>query len=370
MEHIVIILTPLEMLLVNLYVIHKCSQRKYSRTTTFMSMGLFTLGLMLFTYSFLRTVPNFGNGNGLFVFGGFLFVIPIKLLYRVPGAKIVTIACFSWTYTFTLFALSVRFSYAFAAQGWNIHITGLLLQTILYIATFKTFNNVLMARFIYILEHTGKKESSALMWMTMMWFWTVLIFILSFTYPNTGWLQLIAFPTLALCIISNFRYVYLRINSNATIQDLENIAYRDELTQLRTRVVLSKDAESLIMRKLPFTLIFFDLNNFKSINDRYGHNVGDKYLAFFAYEIKTRIGNRGGFYRIAGDEFACILPEEGLDSFLEAISTLPSMMTDSQVEFLGFSHGIANYPQDGATIEDLLESADQHMYEMKRARKQ
>jgi len=326
--------------------------------------------LIFFAYSILRNTPNFGDGNGLFIFGGVLFIIPIKLLYRGSGIKIITIACFSWTYTFMIFALSVRFSYAIITQGLELHVTGLVLQTILYIVTFNRFNKLLKSKFIYVLEHISKKEAFALMWMAMMWFWTVFIFNLAFAYPSTIMLQLIAFPTLAVCIISSFRYVYLRINSNATIQDLENIAYRDELTQLRTRVVLSKDAESLITRKMPFHLIFFDLNRFKSINDRYGHLVGDKYLAFFAYEIKTRVGNRGGFYRIAGDEFACILPEEGLEAFLNAISTLPEKMTDSQVEFLGFSHGIANYPQDGDTIEHLLESADHQMYEMKRARKE
>jgi len=162
----------------------------------------------------------------------------------------------------------------------------------------------------------------------------------------------------------------VQVDSRKTIQNLESIAYRDELTQLRTRVILSKDVEALISRKVPFCLIFLDLNALKSINDRYGHRVGDQYIAFFAHEIKIRIGNRGGFYRIAGDEFVCVFSERGLDEFLETITTLPAKMTDSQVDFLGFCHGIATFPQNGCTVDSLLEYADSQMYEMKRAIKE
>jgi len=366
MEIVIMILTPLEMLLVNLFVIHKCSQRKYSQAWTYVSMGVVVCVLLYISYLISRNAPGFGGGNGLFVFSGLLFFIPIKLIYKAPGVKIVTIACFSWIYTFVLFALSVRFGYAFAIPGMDLHGTVLLIQTLLYVFTFNAFYRMLMSKFVYVLEHIGKKKAVALMWMAMMWFWSVFVFNLSYAYPDIRLFQILAFPTLAGCILSSFRYIYLQVNSSATIQNLESLAYRDELTQLRTRVVLGKDAEDLITRKMPFHLIFFDLNNFKSINDTYGHHVGDRYLAFFAHEIKIRIGNRGGFYRIAGDEFVCLLPEGGLDAFLEAIGTLPDMMTGSQVKFLGFSYGIATFPEDGGATEILLEFADHHMYVMKR----
>ena len=363
------ILTPLEMLFINLFVIHQCSQRKYSRMRTYVGMGLFVCVLIYISFHISSIAPDFGGGNGLFIFSGFLFFIPIKLLYKVPGVKIITVACFSWVYTFMVFALSVRIGYALAIPGWNLSVTVLLLQTAFYIASFHAFSNMLKTKFIVVLDQIGKREAIALMWMAMMWFWTVFIFNLSFAYPDITIFQILSFPTLAVCILSSFRYIYIQVDSSKTIQNLESIAYRDELTQLRTRVILSKDVEDLITRRVPFHLIFLDLNSLKSINDRYGHLVGDQYIAFFAHEIKIRIGNRGGFYRIAGDEFVCVFPEQGLDEFLETITSLPDKMTDSQVRFLGFCHGIATYPQDGYTVESLLEYADRQMYEMKRAMK-
>jgi len=370
MEQVIMILTPMEMLLVNLFVIHKCSQVKYNKLWTFLGMGLSICVLMFASYLISSHGPDFGSGNGLFIFSGFLFMIPILLLYRVSVVKMITIACFAWVYTFMLFVMSVRLGYAMKIESLSIHTTVFLLQTVLYIVTFRPFSKILESRFIIVLKNTGKEETIALMWVTMMWFWTVFIFNLSFAYPEIRTFQILTLPTLTLCILSNFRYIHLQVNSNQTIQDLENIAYRDELTQLRTRVILKKDAEDLITRKMPFHLIFLDLDRFKSINDRYGHRVGDQYLAFFAYEVKRRIGNRGGFYRVAGDEFVCVFPEEGLEAFLDAINTLPETMPETQVRFLGFSYGIATYPQNGDTADSLLEYADNQMYEMKRTMKQ
>jgi len=367
MQYFLMFLTPLEMLLINLFVIDRCSRRKFSRTRTYAIMGLFICVLIYIAYRLSSNAPDFGGGNGLFIFSGFLFIIPIRLLYEGPAVKIITVACFSWVYTFTAFALSVRLGYILSTLGWDIHGTVLALQTVLYLTTFTPFYRLLKSRFVVILEQIGKREAVALMWMTMMWFWTVFIFNLSFAYPDRNIFQVLAFPTLAACILSSFRYIYIQVDSSKTIQNLESIAYRDELTQLRTRVILGKDIDGLITRKVTFHLIFFDLNALKSVNDRYGHLVGDRYIAFFAHEIKTRIGNRGGFYRIAGDEFVCIFPEEGLGEFLEAIATLPDKMPDTQVQFLGFSYGIATYPQDGDSAGALLEYADSRMYEMKRA---
>ena len=355
------------MLAVNLFVIHRCSQCKYSKTRTYLVMGLFACALLYISFVISSYAPDFGGGNGLFVFSGISFIIPVKLLYKEPGVKIITVACFSWVYTFMLWALSVRIGYTFIIPGMGLLGTVIILQTVLYISTFKAFYNLQRTRFIVVLEIIGKREAIALMWMAMMWFWTVFIFNLSFAYPNINLFQVLSFPTLAVCILSSFRYIYLQVDSTRTIQNLEDIAHRDELTQLRTRVILDKDVEDLITRKVSFHIIFFDLNQLKSINDRYGHLVGDQYLAFFAHEIKTRIGNRGGFYRIAGDEFVCVFPDAGFETFINSLASFPDKLPETQVRFLGFSYGISTYPQDGADIKALLEYADNQMYEMKRA---
>ena len=370
MGFFVMILAPLEMLIVNLFVIHICSRRKFGQVKTIVLMGLCIVVLLFLAYLIARNAPDFGSGNGLFVFTGFLFIIPIRLLYENTGNRIIIIACFSWTYTFLLFALSAILGNALVVPWMSVNGMTLLVQTFMYICTIRVFYKMLTQKFIYVLEHVGKKEANALMWVNMMWFWIAFIINLAFFYPGLFILQIFSVVTLAVCAASSFHYFYLQVDSGETIQNLEKIAYQDALTQLRSRVVMNSDAEALIERKIPFNLIFFDLNDFKSINDRFGHSVGDDYLAFFAHEIKIRLGNRGGFYRIAGDEFTCILSDKNvLEGFIADINAFPDTMKDTDVKFLGFSYGIATFPQDGDTINDLLVCADQHMYEMKRASK-
>lgn len=369
MGQFTVVLVPLEMLLVNLFMIHSSSERKYRLSLTFVSMGLFACALSYLIFEMTRGTPGYGGGSGLFVFGGFLFFIPIKLLYKLPGVRIVTITCFSWAYTFLLFAFSVRFGNMYVIPGWTLAETVLFTQTILYIFTLRIFYHLLKTKFMFIMDNIGKNKMMAFMWVSMVWFWTVFIINLSFAFPEYHALKVLTFLTLGVCIFISYRYIYLQVSGGKTIQSLEKIAYQDELTQLQSRVVLYKDACELIARKIPFHLIFFDLDNFKNINDRYSHQVGDRYLAFFAHEIKTRIGNCGGLYRIAGDEFISIMMTDDVDDFFKKIKTLPDALPDSHVKFLGFSYGIASFPQDGETAEKLLHCADLRMYAMKRPKK-
>lgn len=363
------IFAPLEMLLVNLFVIHKCSQRKFRSSLTYISMGLFVCALLYMILIMSRNAPGFGDGSGLFIIGGCLFFIPVKLIYKVTGTRVITIACFSWAYTFLLFAVSVRIGYALTVPGWPLSAEVLIVQTVLYALTIKAFYGMLKSRFVYILDNIGNKELTAFMWVSIIWFWTVFIINLSFVFPDFRTFQILTFFTLAICIIISYRYIFLQVKSGKTIQNLEKIAFHDELTQLRSRVVLNRDAEDLISRGIPFHLIFFDLDDFKTINDRYSHQMGDRYLAFFAYEIKSRVGNQGGFYRIAGDEFISILLVDDIGAFLDSLNTLPDMLPETHVSFLGFSYGIASFPRDGETPEELLHCADQRMYAMKSANK-
>jgi len=367
-DTIILLLTPFEMLLVNLFVIHQCSQRKYGKIRTYLIMGLSVIALMIVGFLLASQVPGFGSGNGLFIFCGFLFILPIKYLYRARGVSIVTVACFSWSYTFLLFALSAKLARMIVIPGWDVSYMVLLIQTVLYLGTFVSFYRMIKSRFLFVLEHIGKKEAVAFMWMTLMWFWILFILNLSFSYPEIKVFQIVTFLTLAIGVFSSFLSIYLRVTGDKKIQNLEKLAYQDDLTQLRNRVVLTSDAEDLVTRKIPFHLIYFDLNYFKSINDRYGHTVGDKYLAFFAHEIKTRIGNEGGFYRVAGDEFVCIVRDGWLDTFIEQFETIPNKMANSNVQFLGFCYGVAHFPTDGDTTEKLIEIADDNMYKMKRDR--
>lgn len=370
-ETLISLLAPLEMLAVNLFVIDRCSQRKYSSFVTVGIMGLFSVAIVGLSSLLNQQLSNFGDGSGFFVFFGFLFLIPAKILYENSVAKIICLACTSWVYTFLLFSLSVHLGNMIAGvSGIPLIYIVAVVQTLLYVLTLVWFYRTLRDKFLPMLAQLSVSQTRTLMWMSIIWFWTVFIVNLVFIYPEFYLFRIFAILSVAICAYISYRYIYQLIHTARTIQTLEHMAYHDDLTQLRSRVVLSKDIEDLIGRDIPFRLFFIDLDDFKTINDNYGHHVGDEYLAFFARQVKLRLGEQGGFYRIAGDEFVCLFTAPDIESFLQSLSAIPETLPDSDVEFKGFSYGISAFPDDGKNIDTLLRIADSRMYDMKNARRE
>lgn len=128
-----------------------------------------------------------------------------------------------------------------------------------------------------------------------------------------------------------------------------------------------------------FALILFDLDRFKSINDRFGHLVGDRVLVCFAETLRAALRQSDEPFRIGGDEFAAILPETELVGGEEIGYRIEQQLDKAtRVEsdcVIHVSWGIANWPFDGgrsgddlqvpAAGERLLVAADRRLYAMK-----
>ena len=121
--------------------------------------------------------------------------------------------------------------------------------------------------------------------------------------------------------------------------------------------------------------MFLDLDGFKQINDRYGHEFGDRVLRETAGRITAEIRETDTVARIGGDEFVIILsslPENNIAnriarSLVESIAR--PIDVDSVEIAVSASIGISLYPENGVTAEELIRSADKAMYRIKRAGK-
>ena len=119
-----------------------------------------------------------------------------------------------------------------------------------------------------------------------------------------------------------------------------------------------------------------DLDNFKEINDRLGHQVGDRYLAELGRVLRSHLRERDILVRLSGDEFGAILPLTGFahaallaERLQQAVDLFALRPEEGRVARSGLSIGIALYPQDGESFEDLMMRADYAMYQNKAARK-
>jgi diguanylate cyclase len=166
------------------------------------------------------------------------------------------------------------------------------------------------------------------------------------------------------------------------VRTTERSAERDHLTAVYNRRyimnALEEERGRCQHRKAPFAVIILDLDHFKSINDRYGHVVGDRVLARFAQMARRELRavdvispgrRRHAFGRFGGEEFICLLPETGLDGARNCAARLQEAIKRERFEEgieVTFSAGIAIY-RHGETIEETLGRADDALYRAKNA---
>ena len=159
-------------------------------------------------------------------------------------------------------------------------------------------------------------------------------------------------------------------------KDLEYYATRDPLTNLYNQRVFWELIETEVVRSSrhgnKFTLLVIDADNFKSINDSYGHGVGDSMLQLLVGGIKAAIRDDDLLSRYGGDEFVAILPETDLAAaetvaqrIIESVGTVSLTVPDGAVVSGSVSIGMATYPDHAVAMKDLFLFADNMMYRAK-----
>lgn len=162
---------------------------------------------------------------------------------------------------------------------------------------------------------------------------------------------------------------------------MEDIAKweKDFLTNCYTRNNLYQFLDTLKMEsnmhKKPFSIMLVDLDHFKSMNDKHGHLFGDEALKYFSSSIRLSLETnhlntfmQRCVFRFGGDEFLVVFPgENSHDAYISAHKIL-SNIKKRHFLFKGcqfkmsFSGGIATYPYDGESVDELLKSADKALY--------
>ena len=162
-------------------------------------------------------------------------------------------------------------------------------------------------------------------------------------------------------------------------RELDRIAHYDTLTGVPNRTLLADRMSQAVARTLRdgtlMAICYLDLDGFKPINDRFGHEAGDRLLVEIADRLKGCLRGSDTVARMGGDEFVLLLLgiqgteecEAALQRILEAVA-LPVQIGEHEVT-VSASLGVALYPRDDADIDTLLRHADQSMYLAKQSGK-
>jgi diguanylate cyclase (GGDEF)-like protein len=176
------------------------------------------------------------------------------------------------------------------------------------------------------------------------------------------------------------RLATLAIETRRLYSDLLHRSEFDLLTDIHNRFSLEKHLEALIdearLNAGIFGLIYIDLDEFKQVNDLYGHQVGDQYLQEVAVRMKRQLRSHDLLARLGGDEFAVLVPmvrnradAQEIVQRLESSFDKPYAVEGALLQGSA-SVGVAIYPEDGNTKDSLLSAADAAMYVAKHIKKQ
>ena len=170
--------------------------------------------------------------------------------------------------------------------------------------------------------------------------------------------------------------VWMQSKLRNTYEQIDHLARHDALTGIVNRNGFYEMLQAEMDRKKrydhPLTLIYFDCDNFKSVNDAHGHHIGDALLVKVAATLRSALRRVDVPSRLGGDEFLILLPETGSDAARKTVMHLKESL-DSAMRSnhwpVTFSIGVATFEQPPANIDHAIEFADLLMYHVKKSGK-
>lgn len=154
-------------------------------------------------------------------------------------------------------------------------------------------------------------------------------------------------------------------------QQMEGLAYVDELTGLYNRRFCLENLDRLLQEGTPFTFCMIDLDGLKYANDNFGHGAGDDYLRTVADLLLQNSRSTDLLCRIGGDEFAALFPHCKSQVILDKMDRLDQTLAKQEQPFpMSVSYGVVYVSGEGTPLgQDIMDQADEQMYVMKNMKK-
>lgn len=177
-------------------------------------------------------------------------------------------------------------------------------------------------------------------------------------------------------VIFSIEDIRMEKENQRLLQEVQRLAVLDPLTGILNRRAFYEDANREFKRSVryqhPLTVIMFDADKFKAINDNYGHPAGDAFLKAIAMNIRANLRDLDVFARYGGDEFIALLPETGLNQAKDIAGRMVEVVSTILVRFAGgvvhpsISAGVAEFEPTDRTLEALIARADADLLRIKR----
>lgn len=151
-------------------------------------------------------------------------------------------------------------------------------------------------------------------------------------------------------------------------QKLVSISKIDALSNVLNKAAILSAIDELIIKKPKgvFSILMFDIDNFKNINDTLGHTAGDRCIRLLSASVRNNLRDIDIIGRYGGDEFLIVLPDTGAGQAITIAERFRKHIEASESPHYTISIGIASYPSDGTDVKTLIETADAGLYKSKK----
>jgi diguanylate cyclase (GGDEF)-like protein len=313
--------------------------------------GISSEGISLAAVFIVGTAVIYGWAPAVIM--GFLTRALIELVQRRPVIRL--------SYNSAVYALGGAAAGAAARLGQDeAGVASLLLQVLLGAAAFYAVNIPLIAG---IIARWAREPFMPLLKRSV--YWTAVPFSIMASVSLMLAVLWERSPLLAIALVGPLVAIALYQRSVYSALKAMRLALTDPLTGLGNHrhfhERLQRDLDKAQVDGFPLTLCLLDVDNFKQINDRYGHPVGDRVLA----QVAARLRQGGEAFRLGGDEFALLLPRRDEHEGLSIAQSVLDRVGDTDCEHGGrvsISGGIATYPQHGVERSELVRVADSALY--------
>lgn len=282
------------------------------------------------------------------------------------------VLCASMVYSFFVFllakqaALFVPYRYFCSAV--------FLFQTGFYLASIYFFWSFFHGTFLFIIDHAMKRTQKLFLLASVCWLVFLFAEELLFQPGENRGVQLLASFLAGGGMVLSGAVFYRLAKAESNAERFKQKSEIDVTTGLKNKNSFYDDLEVVMELDEPFSVYFMDLDNFKSINDLFGHSMGDEYLKVFSDSAGKALNGLGRLYRISGDEFIFLQlggEKEEVSQKIDRMNEVKELVCGThRFPFFGVSYGISTYPCDAVGLKELLSGADKRMYQQKTIRKE
>ena len=313
--------------------------------------GISSEGISLAAVFIVGTAVIYGWAPAVVM--GFLTRALIEMFQRRPAIRL--------SYNSAVYSLGGGAAGLAASMGAReTGVASLLLQVLLAAAAFYAVNIPLIAA---IIARWTREPFMPLLRKSI--YWTAVPFSIMASVSLMLAVLWERSPLLAIALVGPLVAIALYQRSVYSALKAMRLALTDPLTGLGNHrhfhERLQRDLDEAQERGVALTVCLLDIDNFKQINDRFGHPVGDRVLA----QVAARLRQGGEAFRLGGDEFALLLPRRDEHEGFSIAKAIIERVADAECEHGGhvsISAGIATYPQHGVERSELVRVADSALY--------